>query len=98
MIKKYAWHEAKRRSNLEKHKLDFLDADMVLENPLRFEIDSIRHGEHRKQAFAYVFEVLTVLTVAYLPDHQVQRIISFRPANKKEVEVYYEWLDHNHDA
>ena len=83
-MKLYSWHEAKRLANLEKHKLDFLDADMVLENPLRFEIDSIRNGEHRKQAFAYVFEVLSVLTIADVPDHQVQRIISFRPANKKE--------------
>jgi hypothetical protein len=92
----YTWHEAKRLANLDKHKLDFLDADMVLENPLRFEIDSARNGEHRKQAFAYVFEVLTVLTVAYIPS-RTQHIISFRPANKKEIEVYYEWLSDNDD-
>jgi uncharacterized DUF497 family protein len=96
-MKTYAWHEDKRRTNLEKHGLDFLDADMVLENPLRLEVDSMRNGECRKHAFAYVFEVLTVLTVAYIPN-EVQRIISFRPANKKEIEVYYEWLSDTNDA
>jgi len=96
-MKHYAWHEEKRRINLKKHGLDFLDADMVLENPLRLEVDSMRNGECRKQAFAYVFEVLTVLTVAYIPG-KVQRIISFRPANKKEIEVYYEWLSDTNDA
>ena len=96
-MKHYAWHEEKRCINLEKHGLDFLDADMVLENPLRLEVDSIRNGECRKQVFAYVFEVLTVLTVAYIPG-KVQRIISFRPANKKEIEVYYEWLSDTDDA
>ena len=96
-MKHYAWHEEKRCINLEKHGLDFLDADMVLENPLRLEVDSMRNGECRKQAFAYVFEVLTVLTVAYMPG-KVQRIISFRPANKKEIEVYYEWLSDTDDA
>ncbi len=96
-MKHYAWHEEKRCINLEKHGLDFLDADMLLENPLRLEVDSMRNGECRKQAFAYVFEVLTVLTVAYMPG-KVQRIISFRPANKKEIEVYYEWLSDTNDA
>jgi uncharacterized DUF497 family protein len=67
-MKHYAWHEDKRRTNLEEHGLDFLD-----------------------------FEVLTVLTVAYIPN-EVQRIISFRPANKKEIEVYYEWLSDTNDA
>lgn len=92
----YTWDEAKRRSNLEKHSLDFLDADLVLESEFRLEVESIRHGEHRRQAFAYVFEVLTVLTVVYLPGEQ-QRIISFRPARRSERNLYHEWLENNFD-
>lgn len=93
-MKHYSWHEVKRHSNLEKHRLDFRDADMVLENPLRFEVDTERNGEKRKQAIAYVFEVLLVLTVVYIPG-DAQRVISFRPANKSEREVYHEWLSSN---
>lgn len=74
-------HEEERCINPAKHGLDFLDADMVLENPLRLEVDSMRNGECRKQAFAYVFEVLTVLTVAYMLG-KVQRIINFRLAKE----------------
>ena len=55
----YSWDEAKRQQNLSKHGLDFLDADLVLESPYRLEVDSERSGERRRQAFAYVFEVLT---------------------------------------
>ena len=29
---------------------------------------------------------------------KLERIISFRPANKKEIEVYYEWLSDTNDA
>ena len=57
---KYTWHDAKRQTNLDKHHLDFADADLVLESPYCFAFDTIRNGECRKQAFAYVFDVLTV--------------------------------------
>lgn len=92
MQRVYAWDEAKRQQNLSKHRLDFLDADLVLESPYRLEVDSERSGERRRQAFAYVFEVLTVLTVVYLPGDTL-RIISFRPANRREREKYHEWLE-----
>jgi len=92
MERVYAWDEAKRQQNLSKHGLDFLDADLVLESPYRLEVDSERSGERRRQAFAYVFEVLTVLTVVYLPGDTL-RIISFRPANRREREKYHEWLE-----
>ncbi|WP_410343133.1 BrnT family toxin [Thioalkalivibrio sp.] len=92
MERVYAWDEAKRQQNLSKHGLDFLDADLVLESPYRLEVDSERSGERRRQAFAYVSEVLTVLTVVYLPGDTL-RIISFRPANRREREKYHEWLE-----
>ena len=38
----YQWLEPKRTANLAKHGFDFADADMVLENPYRWEIESPR--------------------------------------------------------
>ncbi len=92
----YTWNEVKRQSNLQKHGLDFLQAGLVLESPYCLELVSERNGESRLQAFAYVFEALTVLTVVYLPgDHW--HIISFRRANRLEREAYHEWLEANDD-
>jgi uncharacterized DUF497 family protein len=88
----YEWHEAKRSANLKKHGLDFADADMVLESDYVLIEDSPRQGEARKQAFAYVFEVLTVLTVAFVSGDERCRIVSFRPAKRKEREKYHAWL------
>ena len=88
----YAWDETKRAANLEKHGLDFADADMVLESEYVLIVDSSRRGEDRKQAFAYVFEVLAVLSVAFVPDERY-RIVSFRPAKRKEREKYHAWLE-----
>lgn len=94
MSASYAWDEAKRQSNLEKHRLDFMDADLVLESGFRLEVETMRKGEHRRQAFAYVFEVLTVLAVVYVPGEQ-HRIISFRPAKLSERTLYHEWLEND---
>ena len=47
------------------------------------------------QSFAYVFELLTVLTVLYLPD-ETPHIMSFRPAHRSEREVYHDWLENDY--
>lgn len=93
---RYEWDEAKREANLAKHGLDFSDAALVLESPYVMVMDSPRKGEPRKQAFAYVFEDLSVLAVAFVPG-EPQRIISFRPAKQKEREIYHAWLEDDGD-
>lgn len=91
------WDDPKRETNLEKHGLDFVDADLVLNSSYRFDVTSERNGELRVQSFAYVFEVLTVLTVVFRESGEVRRIISFRRANRSEREVYHEWLANDFD-
>lgn len=88
----YEWDEAKRAVNLDKHGLDFADADLVLESEFVWIVDSPRGSEARSQAFAYVFEVLMVLSVAFVQRGERCRIISFRPAQRDERNAYHEWL------
>jgi uncharacterized DUF497 family protein len=91
------WDERKRETNLEKHGLDFVDADLILCASYRLDVTSERNGELRVQSFAYVFEALTVLTVVFRESGEVRRIISFRRANRGEREVYHEWLANDFD-
>ena len=91
----YEWGEAKRTANLRKHGLDFLSAYLVLESEFVLVRDSPRLGEARKQAFAYVFEAMAVLTVVFLPGEERCRVVSFRPANRKERENYHAWLEND---
>ena len=86
------WDDTKRLMNLEKHQLDFADAGLVLSNRYRLVFEVVRNSEVRRQAFAYVAEVLTVLTVIWLPGKKA-RIISFRRAHKHEREAYHAWLE-----
>lgn len=67
MSARYTWKETKRKANIVKHGLDFIDADLVLESPYKYEIDSPRGLQMRKQVFSYVFDELTVLTLVYQP-------------------------------
>jgi uncharacterized DUF497 family protein len=96
MSAQYTWQEIKRQSNLIKHKLDFMDADWVLESPYRLDIETERNCEHRQQSFAYVFDLLMVLTVVYLPGN-TPHIISYRRAKRGEREVYHDWLENDYD-
>ena len=85
------WDESKRLANLRKHGLDFVDADAVLENPFRLDVEVLRNKEWRTQSFAYVFNALAVLTVIHTGNGD--RIIRFRRASREEREVYHEWLE-----
>lgn len=96
MSRQYSWQEIKRQSNLLKHKLDFMDADWVLESPYRLDVETERNGERRQQSFAYVFDLLMVLTVVYLPGN-TPHIISYRRAKRSEREVYHDWLENDYD-
>jgi uncharacterized DUF497 family protein len=87
------WDKSKRQANLEKHGLDFVDAPMVLESPFRLDVKSVRGGEPRMQSFAYVFDVLAVLTVVHVAREDALRIVSFRPASEVERNAYLGWLE-----
>jgi len=89
------WDETKRHSNLRKYGLDFIDAVWVLESPYRLDVDSVRGNESRTQSFAYVFEVLSVLTAVHTQHGDRLRIISFRPASVKERSIYHDWLEND---
>ncbi len=80
----------KTQKKIVKHGLDFSDADDVLENPFKLDVEIIRNHEQRIQSFAYVFGQLAVLTVVHTIEEE--RIISFRRASRNEREVYHEWL------
>jgi uncharacterized DUF497 family protein len=58
-------------------------------------MENQRKGEARKLAFAYVYEKMRVLAVVFVPRGTDCRIVSFRPASRKERETYYAWLEKN---
>lgn len=47
------------------------------------------------QSFAYVFDVLAVLTVVHVARDDALRIVSFRPASEEERSACHGWLEKN---
>lgn len=91
------WDEDKRQANLDKHGLDFMDAVLVLDSRYRLDVQSVRNSEWRTQSFAYVFDVLAVLTVVHVAREGALRIVSFRPASEEEGNAYHGWLENDFD-
>lgn len=85
----FEWDETKRRSNLAKHGVDFVDAArMLCGAPLLFEDDRRDYGERR--CIAMGEEAGHVLVVVFTIREYAFRIISARRANARERRKYAE--------
>jgi hypothetical protein len=86
----YVWDETKRKSNLKKHGLDFIDAYLVYENPDKCTYDASRGDEYRLMDVALAVVKGRLLTLVYEEQDDRVRVISFRHASRMERKQYEE--------
>lgn len=86
----YVWDEAKRKSNLKKHGLDFADAFLVYENPDKCTYEASRDDEYRLMDVALAVIKGRLLTLVYSERGDKVRVISFRNASREERKRYEE--------
>ena len=89
MSASFTWSEAKRESNLAKHRLDFLDAVGVFTGAT-FTVEDTRYcySERRYMTLGLFREVPVCIIHT---DHAEQiRILSFRKATRREAEIYFD--------
>jgi uncharacterized DUF497 family protein len=81
----FEWDENKRKSNIEKHGLDFVLAPHILEALDMFAIldDRFDYGEDRYLAYAEINGIKLCLCYARKAKDTI-RVISLRRAHKKE--------------
>lgn len=83
----YEWNEAKRKSNLAKHGIDFATVEyFVWEEAVLISDNRKNYGETRFLAFGPVGNRLHCLTFSVRGENI--RVISFRKANSREVQKY----------
>jgi hypothetical protein len=85
---RFEWDERKRRSNLEKHGLDFIDVVEVFEAPYLVVPSTYAGEEDRYLAIGFLEGRL--VTVVYTTRSEAIRIISFRRARREERQKYQE--------
>lgn len=83
----YEWDETKRRSNKEKHGIDFTAMSSFSWRSATIVADTRKeYREPRFVAFGYVEGRL--LTVVFTPREQAIRLISVRKSNDREVKIH----------
>ena len=87
-MQSYEWDENKRRYNLKKYKIDFIDAIAIFDDPYRIELECYSKGELRFQTIGIINEV--ILFLVYTLRGKAKRIISVRRASKNERKAYHE--------
>ena len=82
---RFEWDEEKRTSNLNKHKLDFANADQLNWDEA-MTVNRLYKEEVRSLTYAEMDSKLCTLVWTWRDE--VMRIISFRRANNKEIDRY----------
>lgn len=86
---KFEWDETKRESNLQKHGLDFADAEVVFQGAVyTFEDDRFEYGEQRYTTISILQTMIVVISHAESDD--TTRVISMRRATKHEQRLYFQ--------
>ncbi len=87
----FEWDAEKERVNIKKHGIDFNTAALVFDDINRIEIYDEIHSldEDRYITVGMIGDIAFIVTVVYTERNEAVRIISARPATRKEREVYY---------
>ena len=84
----FAWDEAKRKSNLRNHGIDFFGIEQVFEGEIITILDGrFDYGEERFVTFGLLDG--RVVAIAHTETDEVIRIISVRKATKNEESSYF---------
>jgi len=84
---KFSWHEQKRKSNLQKHCLDFSQAHKVFKGET-FTFEDNRF-DYEEQRFVTIGLLEGVVVIVHTETMELIRIISMRRATKNEQKLYF---------
>ena len=85
---KFEWDEAKRLSNIAKHGIDFLDADLLFERPRLEAAAKVVKGEQRWLTTGIIYDL--AVTAVFTRRDDTIRLISLRRADNAERRRYNE--------
>ncbi len=90
----YEWDSGKAAANLRKHKVDFADAVISLEDENALTIEDPNHDERRFKTLG-MGPSLNILFVVHCERSENRiRIISARKADRRETKQYFQRLSH----
>ena len=89
---KFQWDPAKAAKNIRKHGISFDEAVTIFKDPLAFIFDDMEHSKDEHREIIIGTSALSkMLLVCFVERHQnIIRIISVRPATRREKQDYEE--------
>jgi len=85
---RFTWSDAKRKLNVERHGLDFVDAPRVFDGPTyTYEDYRFDYSEQRFVTLGILDEF--VVSIVHTETSRVIRIISLRKATKHEQAIFF---------
>lgn len=85
----FEWDEHKRRANLDKHGIDFLDARLIWRQPVLDPAETrMFEGEVRPATLGIIGKDALIIAVVYTARQGVIRLISARRARRNERRRY----------
>jgi len=91
---KIEWNPQKASNNLRKHKIDFAEAVIALEDKNALTIEDKDHDEQRFKTLGQGAHLNVLLVVHTYRERNIIRIISARKADRNETKQYYQGLSH----
>jgi len=85
---RFIWNEDKREINIKKHGLDFADAETVFKDPHAWFFIDERYSDERWILIGNLNSKLIIVIAYAEPNESTIRIISMRPAVRKEIRQY----------
>ena len=86
----FEWDERKRRENIKKHGIDFLDAPEIFQGPMLVNLDEKDdYGEDRYIGIGFLRNK-AVVVVFTEPHPEITRMVSLRKATKDEEKRFKE--------
>ena len=89
---RFQWDPAKAASNIRKHGVSFDEAVTVFKDPLALIFDDTEHSkDERREIIIGVSTLTRMLLVCFVERHEDSiRIITARPATRREIKDYEE--------
>ena len=86
---RFEWDEKKRISNLEKHKLDFIDASLAFDGRAVYSYPSSKNNEERWVTVC-IINAIEIAVIWTRRNSKTIRIISMRRARNEERRKYHQ--------
>lgn len=93
LMLQFEWDETKRRANRIKHRIDFKDVVSAFSGPNLDDHDlDHSNGEERWRRLIWLKNQVVAVTYTITMRGEKVRLISARPANREETEIYLEYF------